>query len=396
MVSTLNLSALEGFSNDICHLQMRLYMRNLCLLPGIMRSPILFIIGYLLLFSCQSEAERIQAKRTTITESVYSSAILQPDSLYNAFAVVNGILDQNLVEEGDVVVVGTAIAQIINSNPKLTLENARLAYQQAQQNYSGKAAILRSIQDEIDASRLRLFNDSINYFRQQRLWDSKIGSKAEYDAKKLTFELSTNSLDLLLKKYERTQIELKILMEQAKNNLSTAFLNTKDFTINSKINGKVYALYKEPGEIISPMEPIASLGSAKNYVVKLLVDEVDIVRVKLNQIVLLNLDAYKDKIFEARISKIYPKKDERNQTFLIEALFTERPETLYPGLSGEANIVIATKTNVLTIPRDYLIDGNKLNTESGIVEVQLGIGNMEMVEVLSGITPDTWIIKNEK
>lgn len=396
MVSTLNLSALEGFSNDICHLQMRLYMRNLCLLPGIMRSPILFIIGYLLLFSCQSEAERIQAKRTTITESVYSSAILQPDSLYNAFAVVNGILDQNLVEEGDVVVVGTAIAQIINSNPKLTLENARLAYQQAQQNYSGKAAILRSIQDEIDASRLRLFNDSINYFRQQRLWDSKIGSKAEYDAKKLTFELSTNSLDLLLKKYERTQIELKILMEQAKNNLSTAFLNTKDFTINSKINGKVYALYKEPGEIISPMEPIASLGSAKNYVVKLLVDEVDIVRVKLNQIVLLNLDAYKDKIFEARISKIYPKKDERNQTFLIEALFTERPETLYPGLSGEANIVIATKTNVLTIPRDYLINGNKLNTESGIVEVQLGIGNMEMVEVLSGITPETWIIKNEK
>ena len=371
-------------------------MRNLCLLLGIMRSPILFIIGYLLLFSCQSEAERIQAKRTTITESVYSSAILQPDSLYNAFAVVNGILDQNLVEEGDLVVVGTAIAQIINSNPKLTLENARLAYQQAQQNYTGKAAILRSIQDEIDASRLRLFNDSINYYRQQRLWDSKIGSKAEYDAKKLTFELSTNSLDLLLKKYERTQFELKILMEQAKNNLSTALLNTKDFTINSKINGKVYALYKEPGEIISPMEPIASLGSAKNYVVKLLVDEVDIVRVKLDQIVLLNLDAYKDKIFEARINKIYPKKDERNQTFLIEALFTERPETLYPGLSGEANIVIATKINVLTIPRDYLIDGNKLNTESGLVEVQLGIGNMEMVEVLSGITPDTWIIKNEK
>ena len=39
------------------------------------------------------------------------------------------------------------------------------------------------------------------------------------------------------------------------------------------------------------------------------------------------------------------------------------PNVLYPGLSGEANIIIAKKENVLTIPKEYLIDGNKVKTD---------------------------------
>ena len=95
------------------------------------------------------------------------------------------------------------------------------------------------------------------------------------------------------------------------------------------------------------------------------------------------------------MSKIYPKKDERNQTFTVEAVFVSQPEILYPGLSGEANIIIAKKEKVLTIPKSYLLDDNKVKTDEGYVTVKTGLQNMDYIEILSGISKDTYIYKED-
>ena len=125
----------------------------------------------------------------------------------------------------------------------------------------------------------------------------------------------------------------------------------------------------------------------------MLVDEVDIVKIIEDQTVLITLDAYKGEVFTGKVSKILPKKDERNQTFVVEAIFDNPPKKLYPGLSGEANIIIATKNEVLTIPKEYLIDENKVKTDDQLVEIVIGLQNMEFVEVISGITEDSYIYK---
>ena len=143
------------------------------------------------------------------------------------------------------------------------------------------------------------------------------------------------------------------------------------------------------------MEPLASIGSATNFIIEMLVDEVDIVRISKEQDVLINLDAYANKVFKGTVSKIYPQKDERNQTFKVEAVFENPPEVLYPGLSGEANIIIATKNKVLTIPKAYIIDDDKVKTVDGLITITTGLQNMEFVEVLTGITKDTYIYKPE-
>jgi len=180
-------------------------------------------------------------------------------------------------------------------------------------------------------------------------------------------------------------------VRQAQNNYEVASIATKDFSIKSKLKGKVYALFKEPGEIVTSIEPLAAIGSANRFVIKLLVDEVDIVQIAETQEVLVELDAYNGQIFRAEVSKIYPKKDERNQTFTVEAIFVNLPEVLYPGLSGEANIIIAKKENTLTIPKSYLSENNKVKTDEGFVTVTTGLQNMENIEILSGITKDTYI-----
>ena len=355
------------------------------------RLSIVFII--ILSFSCNDKQEKINPIKRDLTESVYSSVTIQPDSLYQVFSIVAGILDKNLVEEGELVIKDQPIIQIINNTPKLNTKNAKLSLDLARENYNGSAAILSGIKDEILAATLQFKNDSTNYFRQKNLWEQNIGSKVDFDTKKLKYQLSSNNLNLLKSKYNRTKNELKTAVRQAENNYKTSLISTKDFTVKSMIQGKVYALNKNQGEIISTMEPVASIGSANDFIIEMLVDEVDIVKISINQKVVISLDAYKGKTFTGKVSKIYPKKDERNQTFLVEALFDIAPKTLYPGLSGEANIVIASRKDVLTIPKEYLIEGNKVKTDDGEVTIKIGLQNMDFVEVISGITEKTNIYK---
>lgn len=355
----------------------------------------LFAVITLVLLSCGGEESKVFPVKQTITESVYASITVQPDSMYQVYAIVAGILDENLVEEGELVNKHQSIVQIINNAPKLNTENARLTLELARENLGGSSALLSSIEEEINSAKLKYDNDSINYFRQQKLWDQNIGSKIEYDTRKLNYRLSKNSLELLKNKYDRTNNELETAVKQAQNSYRASRIGTTDFTVKSKLNGKLYALYKNPGEIVTTMEPLATIGMADRFIIEMLVDEVDIVQVVINQEVIISLDAYTGKIFEARVSKIIPKKDERNQTFTVEAIFNNPPKTLYPGLSGEANIIISTREDVLTIPRSYLAEGDSVQTENGFVKVVTGLKTIENIEVVSGISESTAIIKPE-
>ncbi len=348
---------------------------------------------FVFIVSCQKKEIPIKPRVSTITQSVYVSLTVQPDSMYEAFASVNGILESNLVSEGDLVKKGTSLFQIINTNPKLNAENVRLAYIMAKKNYTGNTAVLASIKDEIDAARLKLLNDSINYFRQKNLWEQHIGSKVQLDAKNLAYKLSVNVVSGLKIKYKRTENELQTQLLQAANSYKNSILTTQDYTVTSKVNGKVYALYKKPGEIVNPLQPLAMLGSANKFLLELLVDEVDIVNIAEEQKVVVTLDAYPHETFLAHVTKIYPNKDERNQTFKVEARFQNPPKILYPGLSGEGNIIIAIQENALTIPPEYLIDTNRVKTENGIIEVTTGLRTENEIEIKSGLTASTGILK---
>lgn len=342
---------------------------------------------------CKSKEEKIKPQITNLTESVYSSVTLQPDSLYEVYASVNGILDHFFVGDGELVKIGDPIAQIINTMPKLNADNARIALELAQQNASRNSTIIGTITDEISNAKLKLKNDSINFERQKSLWSQNIGSKAEFDSKKLIFETSQTNLKMLNAKLERTKYELNTALSQATVQYQTAQTSAKDFTVFSKINGKVYTKNKNQGELVSAQMPIATIGSSNNFIIEMLIDEVDITKLKLGQTILVTLDAYKKKVFEAKVSKIYPSKDLRTQTFKVEGIFTTRPEVLYPGLSGEANIVIHTKSNVLSIPNEYLTDDNQVKTDKGLVDVTIGLKSMESTEILQGIDANTYIYK---
>ncbi len=345
------------------------------------------------LASCGGDPETIRPEKRDITASVYASATVQPDSMYRVHAAVSGILDRNLIEEGDLVQPGSPLLHITDQSPRLTSENARLQMELAEQNYLGNATPLKDLEVQIRTAELTFRDDSVNYRRQEKLWSQNIGSQATYENRKLAYERSRNQLQKLRSEYQRLKKELRTQMIQARNTYESSRVNQEDYTVRSAIHGKVYALYKEPGELVIPNEPLALLGSPETFIVELLVDEVDVVSLELGQKALISLDAYPDTVFETTISKIYPQKDERTQTFLVEARFETAPEVLYPGMSGEANIVIARRQGVLTIPKIYLAGKDSVRTRDGMRHVTTGLETLDRVEIISGLEAGTELLK---
>ena len=126
-----------------------------------MRKVFFLVLITTFLYSCNKE-EHITPIRKSMTESIYSSIVVQPDSLYQVYAVISGILEKNFIEEGDLVLKNQPLFQVINTAPELNTKNAKLALDLANDNYSGGITVLKSIKEEINAAQLKLKNDSIN------------------------------------------------------------------------------------------------------------------------------------------------------------------------------------------------------------------------------------------
>lgn len=346
------------------------------------------------LISCGKEEESIKPVVQNLTESVYASVTVQPEELYDVYASASGIISKIYLSEGDTIAKDQLLAEVSSDLSKLNKENAQLNLELARKKYKGDANILDRLKDELEANQDQLTQDSINYARQKRLMEKGVGASAELEAKKLKYDLSKKQRSILQKQYEQTEIELRNNYKQSANAVEKAMTNLSDFSIRSKLDGKVFSLLKEEGELITQQTPIASIGLRNSFIIEMRIDEVDIASILIDQKVIITLDAYKGKTFEAKITKIYPVKDDRTQTFKVEARFINPPESLYAGLSGEANIVISQKENVMTIPLEYLLEGNKVVTEDGEIEVKTGMRNIERVEIESPrIDSNTKIIK---
>ncbi len=88
----------------------------------------------------------------------------------------------------------------------------------------------------------------------------------------------------------------------------------------------VYLLNYREGEFINIQNPVAIIGSNKDFILEMQIDEYDIMKISLGQKVLVTMDSYKGKVFEAKITKINPIMNQRSKTFLVESEFVQKPE----------------------------------------------------------------------
>jgi multidrug efflux pump subunit AcrA (membrane-fusion protein) len=347
-----------------------------------MIKKILFISS-IFLVACKDKVEKIKPTQSSITESIYASGTIKSKNQYQAFATVNGIIDKLFVAEGDTVVIGTPILSISNEAQKLSLENAGLTadFNDASSN-QGK---LNDALQNISLLKSKLKNDSSLFERQNNLWQQQIGSRVELEQRQLALDNSRTAYQSAIIKYNDIKRQLNYSASQSKNNFQISSKQEKDFTIKSEIDGVVYDISKKKGEIVNPQTSIATIGDGSSFILEMQVDEYDIFKIKMGQTVLVTLDSYKGKVFEATVTKINPLMNERSKTFMVEATFVKQPNVLYPNITFEANIVLRSKDKALLIPRSYMIDDNMVMKANGDkVQVKTGLKDFQQIEILSG------------
>nr|WP_294859146.1 efflux RND transporter periplasmic adaptor subunit [uncultured Fluviicola sp.] len=356
---------------------------------------ILVPILLFLVVGCGSKMKPIRPKTQNVSSSVYASGTIKSKSQYQALPLVAGIVQAIFVDDGDLVKKGQLLFKIDNQAQLINEENAALSA--SYYDLGSNQDKLQDARNSIQLAREKLKTDSLLYVRQLNLFNQNVISKVELEQKELAYQSSQNALSNALIRYNDLNRQINFSAKQAKNNLALSSKSASDFEIRSDIDGRVYSVLIEKGDLVGPQVPLAVLGSADNFILEMQVDEYDIAKVDLNMRVLITMDSYKGQVFEAKVTKINPLMNERSKTFKVEATFTKAPKRVFPNTSFEANIVLESKKNVLTIPRTYLLKGDSVLLASGKkVKVTVGLRDFEFVEILSGIKPeDEIMLENE-
>jgi multidrug efflux pump subunit AcrA (membrane-fusion protein) len=342
-----------------------------------------------MLASCGQKQEYTQPVIEKITESVYASGYLKSNEQYQVFAKVNGLLQKIWVKKGDVVKKGQLIFTLSNEVSKLNVANAQLNAVNA--DYYANLDKLRELDLAIEVSMKKLGNDQLLLERQRTLWAEQIGTKFELEQRELSYANSKATFESAKLRYNELKKQLRFSSKQSKHNLSISRSMLDDYNVRSEVNGMVYSIEKEQGEMVSPQAPLAILGSAQHFTIILQVDENDIVKVAPGKKVFITMDSYKGEVFEANVDNVNPLMNERSRTFEVEATFLKAPEILYPNLTLEANIIMQSKDNAMTIPRKYLVDDTYvMMSESKRKLVKVGLKDYQKVEILQGLN------KNDK
>jgi multidrug efflux pump subunit AcrA (membrane-fusion protein) len=281
------------------------------------------IYGLLILQGCADKKQTARPEYRLLTEAVYASGNLLPQHEYKVFAQTDGVLLRKTVEEGDSVSIGQTLFELENDKQNIRSRNALEQYRIARNNALQHSPVLQELEAALASASARWHNDSVNHVRYKNLLENKATTRIDYDRASLAYQTSKNEYISLKNRYEKTRTQLQLDLQNAQAQYKLNVEQSADYAIKSHINGIVYEIYKETGELVKPNEPIALLGDPSQVYLKLTVDELDINRVKKGQEVLVKIDTYKNKVFQARISKIYPMLNERNQSFRVDAEFTE-------------------------------------------------------------------------
>ena len=160
-----------------------------------------------------------------------------------------------------------------------------------------------------------------------------------------------------------------------------------DYRIRAPFAGRVLRREAEPGDLAQTGTPMFVIADPADLRITADIDERDIGRLAPGQEAVLKSDAFPGQTFPSRLTELTPQGDAASRVFRARlAVPTGTP--LRPGMTVEANLVVARRAAALLAPTEALSDGRVWVVREGRAHarpVTTGARGVKRTEVLEGL-----------
>lgn len=342
--------------------------------------------------------ETSKIEKGNIKGVIVATGIIKPQvgAVIKIGARATGEISKMFVKVGDTVKKGQLVALIDDRELKQLLEQQKASITLAKNTL---AQIERTYPERIKEAQANYEYAKVNYERERELLKQEYTTKDAVDRAKSQFEAAEANLKRLKEEYD-TQLKIaKATIEERIAQLQQVETRLSYTKIYSPIDGVVSDVTAQEGETIVAGLQVANLITVFDPLMLemwIYVDETDIGRISIGQIVEYTVDTYPDKIFSGKIEKIYPQpvvKDNIVYYLAIVKISKNDAPLLKPEMTTHVKIIFDEKQNVLTIPNAAIkfekgkqiaykvLEKDKIER----VEIKTGIRGEEKSELISGL-----------
>ena len=331
-----------------------------------------------------------KASKVDLVSTVTASGEIKPRNYINIGANIQGAapITEILVKEGDRVHKGQVLAKLANIQPSADLKAQQAALNGALADSSASEAAAASAdeniavaQSQVEHDRADLEQKKLDQKRNKQLFDAKLISSQEYEAKKILVDLAEATLKssaskLAQARAQKTQAAAQLSAAQRKVAQTQAMVSRSQNVLSqyqaiSPLDGVVTNLPVRVGETVVPgiqnsaASTIMTIADMSIITAEVHVDETDIVSVKLGQSADVTIDAIPDRTFKGKVIEIgdtalvrstgvaasqSQTSSQEAKDFKVVIALEIAEDTVRPGLSCTAKITTATRKDALAIP----------------------------------------------
>lgn len=344
---------------------------------------------------------------------VVATGKIQPRSKVEVKSKASGMVKKLYVEFDDRVKAGQTLMEL----DKVQLE---AVVREAQANYQAAQAALESAKATYERNKVDAEGPDVPYLkltmdRARQMYKDGVMSKSVVEDAEKNYQLALNKQmsaqrNVTVSRAEIAKAEAQV--GQARAALDNAEEDLRNSTIVSPIDGLVLSRDVSVGDGVSSILILGSqatlamtLGDTSEVYVQGKVDEADIGKVYLGQPARIVVEAFKDKKFTGKVTRISPfgKEKDNVTTFEVRVSISNPTGELKANMTANAEIILEEKKNVLMVPEASLIYDKDRNAsvetpdpkaENGRkkIAVKLGISNGVKTEIISGLTEKQQVV----
>lgn len=339
-----------------------------------------------------------EVRRRDLSMVISASGSIRPKRQIDVSASTIGKITRVAVEEGDIVKKGQFLLQI---DPE-ELESSVMRIQAA---LASAGAARKQAESQMKQKK----ND---LERMERLYEQGFRTDEDVESARTAYQVAVSSFEAA----EQRVVEQKALLKSARHNL-------KEVTIEAGMDGVVTRLNVEEGEtaimgtINNPGTVLMTIADLSRIEAEVEVDETEVVYIKIGHRAEVTLDAFPDTTYMGEVTEIGNSPilsssvtGQQGVDFKVVITITDTIPDVRPGLSADADIVVAERDSAVSIPiqsltvrrnRDLNQDSASDSTlsdardvegvfvvkegEAVFRPVEIGISSSRYFEVVSGL-----------